>query len=203
MPKYPRPTAYTGRQADQNFTGQARFATQAEANAGASDELIISPETLAGAIASVGGVTKLRGNDLLDATPTAGRINIVGQGGTTVFRTAVDTLAINVVGSDITWTAQAGPGPTLLLPDTGSYCTGSATLNLPVTPTDGSRCQFIIARPGLTVIVSGNGATILPDTGADAQATWTSTNQLGGSLDLVYRTAGNIWYTFNSRQAWT
>lgn len=51
MPKFARPTSYTGRQATEQQTGDSRFATQAEANAGTSDELAISPATLAGAAA--------------------------------------------------------------------------------------------------------------------------------------------------------
>lgn len=50
MPKFARPNAYTGKQGNQSWTGQARFATSAEAEAGTSEELIISPATLAAAV---------------------------------------------------------------------------------------------------------------------------------------------------------
>jgi len=202
MPKYPRPNSYTGKQSNQNWTGVTRFANSVEVIDATNDQLAISPATLSAAVIAIGGVTTLTGNFGGARSPTLGNINIVGTGGTTVTG-AGSTLSINVVGGDITWSAQAGPGPTLLLADTGSFCTGTSTLDLPVTPTNGSVCRFVITTAALTVIVSGNGATILPDTGSAAAATWTSTNQLGGALDLVYSTAGNIWYTMSSTRTWT
>ncbi len=46
MPKFASPTAYAGKQGNQKVTGQARFATEAEAVAGEAENLIISPATL-------------------------------------------------------------------------------------------------------------------------------------------------------------
>lgn len=46
MPKYARPTAYAGRGGNSSVRGQVRFATLAEAEAGTSEELAISPYTL-------------------------------------------------------------------------------------------------------------------------------------------------------------
>jgi len=53
MPKFARPTSYNGRQSNQNKTGSVRAANATEASAGLSDELYISPLTLASAIGSV------------------------------------------------------------------------------------------------------------------------------------------------------
>ena len=50
MPKFNNPTSYSGRQANQNVSGQARFATDAEAATGTSENLLISPATLASAV---------------------------------------------------------------------------------------------------------------------------------------------------------
>lgn len=50
MPKFARPNSYTGKQANQNWTGDSRFANLAEALAGASDQLAISPLTMAAAV---------------------------------------------------------------------------------------------------------------------------------------------------------
>lgn len=46
MPKFSRPTAYTGRSANTQKSGSARFASSAEVQAGSADELIVSPEGL-------------------------------------------------------------------------------------------------------------------------------------------------------------
>lgn len=50
MPKFPRPNAYTGKQGNQSWTGQSRFANEDEAAAGDSTNLAISPATLASAV---------------------------------------------------------------------------------------------------------------------------------------------------------
>lgn len=49
MPKFSRPNSYTGKQSNQQWTGEARAATAAEAVAGASKQLYISPATLSSA----------------------------------------------------------------------------------------------------------------------------------------------------------
>ena len=49
MPKFARPNSYTGKQSNQQWTGDARSATVAEALAGASKQVYISPSTLAAA----------------------------------------------------------------------------------------------------------------------------------------------------------
>lgn len=50
MPKFARPTSYTGKQANQQWTGDTRFANSSEATAGASKQLAISPATLASTV---------------------------------------------------------------------------------------------------------------------------------------------------------
>lgn len=50
MPKFARPTSYTGKQSNQNWTGDVRAANTQEAEAGVSKQLYISPSTLADAV---------------------------------------------------------------------------------------------------------------------------------------------------------
>ena len=45
MPKFARPNSYTGKQSNQNWTGQTRAATATEAAAGDAEQLYISPAT--------------------------------------------------------------------------------------------------------------------------------------------------------------
>lgn len=53
MPKFARPNSYNGKQGNQNWTGQVRFATEQEAAAADSTELAISPATLASAVGAL------------------------------------------------------------------------------------------------------------------------------------------------------
>ena len=55
MPKFARPNAYTGKQSNQKWTGQARAATLAETLAGESEQIYISPSTLEAAVATIIG----------------------------------------------------------------------------------------------------------------------------------------------------
>lgn len=50
MPKFARPNSYNGKQSNQSWTGQTRAATPTEAVAGESEQLYISPATLAAAV---------------------------------------------------------------------------------------------------------------------------------------------------------
>jgi len=56
MPKFVRSTSYTGRKANQQKTGQSRFANLTEAISGSSSQLIISPSTLSSVISSLTGL---------------------------------------------------------------------------------------------------------------------------------------------------
>lgn len=53
MPKFARPNSYTGKQSNQNWTGDTRAANTVEAVAGLSQQLYISPATLAVAIGTL------------------------------------------------------------------------------------------------------------------------------------------------------
>jgi hypothetical protein len=48
--KFARPNSYTGKQSNQNWTGDVRAATATEAAAASSSSLYISPVTLASAV---------------------------------------------------------------------------------------------------------------------------------------------------------
>lgn len=53
MPKFARPNSYTGKQSNQQWTGSVRAANVQEVAAGVSEQLYISPATLATAIATL------------------------------------------------------------------------------------------------------------------------------------------------------
>jgi hypothetical protein len=80
MPKFARPTSYTGSQSNQNSTGSVRAANYTEAAAGSSTELYISPSTLSSAVGSlvpaattaVSGIVKLTDNN----TPVATKVYV-------------------------------------------------------------------------------------------------------------------------------
>lgn len=114
MPKFARPTSYNGRQATQQWTGDARFATIEEAIAGVSTSTIISPATMqVGSLATLsveGGAPILPvagnfdfsgapGSGVTFSSPGAGQIevsvaNTVGGTATTVNAVTADVITI-------------------------------------------------------------------------------------------------------------
>lgn len=72
MPKFARSNSYNGRQATINWTGDSRFATDAETIAGASNQLAVSPQSLA--IASELIVSQTLFDNSGDATLAAGTV---------------------------------------------------------------------------------------------------------------------------------
>jgi hypothetical protein len=96
VPKYKNPVSYAGRGASQEHSGQARFATNAEAVLGTADDLIISPLSLAGSVDDLvpDATTIVAGKVLLNTDGT-----LAGADNTTVTtalacKTYADNLAI-------------------------------------------------------------------------------------------------------------
>jgi hypothetical protein len=84
MPKFARPTSYTGSQSNQNHTGTARAATPQEVTEAESEQLYISPATLASAVTSViASATSTRAGVVLltdDHTPVATKFYVDSVG---------------------------------------------------------------------------------------------------------------------------
>lgn len=86
MPKFARPNSYTGKQSNQQWTGDVRAATLAETAAGASKQLYISPNTLASAIGDLVDLELTAPGPIGSVTPNTGAF-------TTLTSTAATTLA--------------------------------------------------------------------------------------------------------------
>lgn len=69
MPKFARPNSYTGKQSNQNWTGDSRAATVGEALSGDSKQLYISPSTLAAVSADLVDLALLAPGPIGSVTP--------------------------------------------------------------------------------------------------------------------------------------
>lgn len=99
MPKFARPNSYNGRQATQNWTGDSRFATLGEAAEGASDQVAISPLTMAAASALQLSAPTAIGNttpNTVNATVSTVQTRLEVKGGVVTNSIGAATLAAGV-----------------------------------------------------------------------------------------------------------
>lgn len=86
MPKFARSNSYTSKQSNKNWTGAVRAATVTEAAAGDSDQLYISPSTLASSIEALIDLELTAPGPIGSVTPSSGAF-------TTLTSTGITTLA--------------------------------------------------------------------------------------------------------------
>lgn len=85
MPKFARPNSYTGKQSNQNWTGDSRAANANEVAQGVSPQLYISPLTLAAAIGTLVNTQLAAPGPIGGTTPNAGHFTtLTSTGATTV-----------------------------------------------------------------------------------------------------------------------
>jgi hypothetical protein len=152
MAKFARPNSYTGKQSNRNWTGDTRAATVNEVAAGDSDQLYISPLTLATAIATL----------LPIASETQrGIIEIATQ---TETNTGTDDLrAITPLKLKTNLTTPPPIGGTT--PNTGAFSTLSATSTIVAGTTLTATLGAVTATNG-NLVASTAGTGLLLNSGA-------------------------------------
>ena len=130
MGKYANSVSYMGRKATADHSGQAEFATAAEALAATADDLIVSPSTMQSSIAAglrldAGAVTDMSGTGTLVAgTDTILNTNVAT--GDYIFITRIGAAASTTLG-ELSYTISDGASFTvnsLILGTPGSVQTG-------------------------------------------------------------------------------
>lgn len=84
MPKFARPNSYTGKQSNQNWTGDARSATLAEAISGANAQTYVSPKTLAAVASTIVDASLLSPGPIGSTTPNTGSFTTLDSTGATI-----------------------------------------------------------------------------------------------------------------------
>lgn len=195
MPKFQRSNSYNGRQATQAITGDVRFATQAEAIAGISDSVAISPATMS---ATSGSLNTLTG-DTGVATPSGGNIQISTGPHLT---TAASGAAVNItLDPDV---------PTFFNGNSGSGSAAAFTMSVigqGSVLTGVSEGLINVRGDGMTSVVTGAGTAtmpVFPAVGAN-QMTFTgaggiSTSAVGSTITF---TGSNRWVNITGSGALT
>ncbi len=145
MPKFARPNSYTGKQGNQQWTGDVRFATLGETLAAASTQLAISPATLAAAATGFvpAATTLVAGKTFLATNAQA------------VTGTLTDNHAINPASLTARLAAPGAIGGTT--PAAGTFTAVNATSIGGTTP--GTGAFTTLASTGNSNIASGAGNT--------------------------------------------
>lgn len=185
--KFARPNSYNGKQSNSAWTGQVRAATQAEADAGVSPNLYISPATLAeaaeillpSATESVAGIGQLASNaEAVAGTPSTG------------------ALALFVTPSNLSGVFAAPPAIGGTTPAGGAFTT--LTSNNTTTIGNGSGIVTTIGNTGGAAAVNINVGTgnfaldgAATSTYAIGAATTTGTITVGGSAQTGTMTLGS------------
>jgi len=143
MPKFARPNSYTGKQSNQQWTGDVRASTLPETLAGSSSQLYVSPATLAAA-----------GTALIPAATTlvAGK-TFLATNAEAVTGTANTNKAI--IPSSLTARLQAPGAIGGTTPAAGTFTAVNATSIGATTP--GSGAFTTLASTGASNIASGAG----------------------------------------------
>lgn len=201
MPKFARPNTYTGKQANQQWTGQTRFANSVEALAGDSDELAISPLTLsqaatgfvpaattlvAGKVFLATNAETVTGTNTTKAvTPddVTARLAAPGPiGGTTpaaatfTSLTATGTVNLNATGSGVTTIGTGGTGATNI---------GNATGNTSVTGSLTASGDVVLSSVATKISMNGGAATDFIGTGTLVNGTVTIANTNIAAADRI------------------
>jgi len=180
MPKFSRSTQYRGEQANKQKTGQSRFATNTEAEAGTSENLIISPATLADAV----------DNLMPDASTTVkGKIEIatdaeaVAGVSTTLAMTPHTVGLIAIAGAPL---ASEGTAGIAQLATQAQTNTGTDDTTI-VTPLKLKTVLGNGSDPGSFTTLDASGAVTFASTGAISMTSDTASlfDVTGAGIDLT------------------
>ncbi len=99
---------------------------------------------------------------------------------------------VSLLGGGFTWTTTSGTFTAVK--EHGYFISGTATANLPVSPSTGDTIKFIVdhASQLLTIDAPGTQLIRLANNVTSAGGTFVSTAR-GDSVTLVYQSTGTVW----------
>jgi len=136
------------------------------------------------------------------AVPAANILNVLGGTGTTTAGSG-NTITITVINDGFQWLDESISFTAV--PQTGYFCTGALTVNLPVTAglLQGATIIVYVDSASVVTIQAAAGQTIqVGNTSSSVAGTAVSTAE-GSVLELVYRLADAEWHTISTEGTWT
>lgn len=115
---------------------------------------------------------------------------------------AAGSITIAASTGAITYTDQATNFTAVS--NNGYFVTGTATATLPASPAQGDTISFVVDTANVLTITANIGQKIRVGSAISATAGTCSSNAIGSSIELVYRTSGATWFANSSPQGtWT
>ncbi len=152
--------------------------------------------------------TTFHTDDGANVVPLANVLNVAGgTGATTTGNVGTGTVTVNVVTDGMPWLDEAVTFNAAV--QTGYFCTGTITANLPATAgllngatiiiyVDSASVVTIQANTGQTIQIGNSQSTV----GGVGLATAVSTAE-GSTVTLVFRIADSEWHSISDQGTWT
>lgn len=137
-----------------------------------------------------------------DATPAANILNVVGGNGATTSGSG-NTVTVTVVTDGMPWIDEAVSFSAS--PQTGYFCTGTITANLPATAglVNGATIIIYVDSASVVTIQANAGQTIQIGNAQSSVAGTAKSTAEGSVLTLVYRIADTEWHAISDSGTWS
>ncbi len=135
------------------------------------------------------------------AIPVANILNVLGGNGATTSGLG-NTVTITVVTDGMPWIDEAVTFSAAA--QTGYFCTGAITANLPATAglVNGSTVIIYVDSASAVTVQANTGQTIQVGSGQSSIAGTAISTAEGSVLTLVYRLADSEWHSISDQGTW-
>jgi hypothetical protein len=136
------------------------------------------------------------------ATPAANILNVIGGNGATTSGSG-NTITVTVVTDGMPWIDEAISFSAV--PQTGYFCTGTITANLPPSAglANGATIIIYVDSASVVTVQANAGQTIQVSNGQSSVAGTAVSTAEGSVLTLAYRIADTEWHSISVEGTWT
>jgi len=136
------------------------------------------------------------------AVPAANILNVLGGSGATTSGSG-NTVTVTVVTDGMPWIDQAITFNATI--QTGYFCTGTITANLPASAglLNGATIIIYVDSASVVTVQANAGQTIQIGSGQSSVAGTASSTAEGSVLQLTYRIADTEWHAISDSGTWT
>lgn len=136
------------------------------------------------------------------AIPAGNILNVLGNSSTIQTTGSGNTITIQVINDGFPWTDKAVTFNAVA--QNGYFCTGTLTVNLPASPTQGNTIIVYVDSASVVTIQANTGQTIQVGNQQSTVAGTASSTAEGSTLTLVYRSSDTEWHAISDLgTSWT
>jgi hypothetical protein len=114
---------------------------------------------------------------------------------------AAGSITVAVAGGGVSWSDTSGTFNAAS--NNGYFLTAASTPTLPVSPSEGDICEFIVVAAATMTITGNTGQLIRLGNTASAAAGTCASGVIGNTIRLVYRSTATTWWADSSVGSWT